>query len=294
MTRDQLLARFATLVTWQSGGQRAPHKPLLILLALAEWQHGRQSLRFEDAHTPLGELLRDYGPARKVNRPEYPFWRLQNDSVWEVTPSSGVQLGADGGASKGELLRVDATGRFTADIRSAFTADPSLTGVLAQFILQTHFPDSLHQDILEAVGLEIADPRAGGGRRDPDFRRIVLTAYEYQCAVCGLQLLLSGSPIALEAAHIQWHQAKGPSTINNGLCLCCLHHKVFDLGAITITQELTVIVSDQVAGLSGFQEHLMSHHKRKLKVPINKADAPSPVFIDWHHQEVFRGTSRPD
>jgi putative restriction endonuclease len=294
MNRETLLARFANINTWQSGGQRAPHKPLLILLALGEWQNGRPTICFADAQKSLTDLLREYGPPRKAHHPEFPFWRLQKDGVWEVVVSSSPKLGAEGGPSKGELLRVDATGQFTADIRTAFIGDPSLVSTLGQFILQNHFPESLHQDILDAVGLELADPGAGGGRRDPGFRRAVLTAYEFQCAVCGLQLLLSGFPIALEAAHIQWHQAKGPSTVQNGLCLCCLHHKVFDLGALTISNELNVIVSDQAAGLSGFHDHLMSHHKRKIKVPIHKSDAPNPDFIAWHHHEVFRGNSRPD
>lgn len=293
MTREELLGFFEELNTWQREGQRAPHKPLLVLFALGQWQNGRKAIRFGDTHEPLSELLREYGPPRKVTHPEFPFWRLQNDGVWEVTTSSPIKLGIDNGASKGELLRVEATGRFNADIRKAFVADPTLVGTLGQYILQTHFPESLHQDILEAVGLEVSPGSAAGGRRHPDFRRNILTAYEHQCAICGLQLLLSGIPIALEAAHIRWHQAQGPSTLQNGICLCCLHHKVFDLGAITVSKDLTVIVSDEAAGLSGFREHLMGHHNKKIKLPVHKPDVPSPSFIEWHHREVFRGTARP-
>jgi putative restriction endonuclease len=189
---------------------------------------------------------------------------------------------------------VDATGRFTPDIRAALLAEPALITDLAQFVLQAHFPDSMHQDILDAVGLELAEPRAGGGRRDPSFRRIVLTAYEHRCAVCGLQLLLSGASIALEAAHIRWHQAEGPSTIRNGLCLCCLHHKLFDLGAITVNEELILLVSDEATGFSGFHHLLMAHHGQQIKMPVHESDTPSPDFIQWHHREVFRGTARPN
>jgi putative restriction endonuclease len=294
MTRDELLARFDNLVTWQRGGQRAPHKPLLILLALGEWQNGRQAVRFEDAQKPLSDLLQAFGPPRKARHPEFPFWRLQNDNVWEVITSAPVQLGADGGVSQGELLRVEATGQFPVDIRSALTADPAAIDELARRILVTHFPPSYHQDILDAVGLELDEPRAGGGRRDPHFRQVILTAYEHQCAVCGLQLLLSGLPVALEAAHIRWHQAEGPSIVQNGLCLCCLHHKLFDLGAMTLARDLTVTVSDQVAGLSGFHEHLLGHHGRRIKMPIHGSDTPDSDFIEWHHREVFRGSPRPN
>jgi putative restriction endonuclease len=160
MNREQLLARFANLRTWQSEGEHAPHKPLLILLALGEWQNGRQAIRFKEIEKVFSELLRDYGASREALHPEYPFWRLQNDvneknqKVWEVVTSSQIQLGADRGASKGELLRVDARGQFTEDIRFAFTADCSLVPALGRFILQAHFPESEHQGILEAVGLD--------------------------------------------------------------------------------------------------------------------------------------------
>jgi len=62
----------------------------------------------------------------------------------------------------------------------------------------------------------------------------------------------------LEAAHIKWHQAGGPDTIDNGLALCSLHHKLLDLGALGISNEFTVIVSDKVNGYAGFQEWLLN------------------------------------
>ena len=30
-----------------------------------------------------GDLF-EFGPSRKSYHPEYPFWRLQNDGIWEV------------------------------------------------------------------------------------------------------------------------------------------------------------------------------------------------------------------
>ena len=62
MNRDELLSRFEALNQWATGGQRAPHKPLLILLALGALARGQQYVRFADARQPLTELLRDFGP----------------------------------------------------------------------------------------------------------------------------------------------------------------------------------------------------------------------------------------
>src|SRR6185503_19127739 len=91
------------------------------------------------------------------------------------------------------------------------------------------------QDILDAVGLDLSLTETVTRRkRDPAFRGRVLTAYEYACAVCGFDVRLGGHALGLEAAHIQWHQAGGPDVEPNGLALCSLHHKAFDLGAFTI------------------------------------------------------------
>jgi putative restriction endonuclease len=40
--------------------------------------------------------------------------------------------------------------------------------------------------------------------------------------------------LGLEAAHIKWFQAGGPDIEANGLAMCSLHHKLFDLGVFTI------------------------------------------------------------
>ena len=290
---EQLFSRFENLITWVSGDQRAPHKPLLVLLALGEWSRSKKELRFSDVSEPLTDLLRRFGPARKTQHPEYPFWRLQRDGVWEVYGIYEIAIGADGGATKGSLLAADAIGRFTPDIQSEFAINTNLIGELANRLLETHFPASIHEDILDAIGLEINDSRPGGGGRDPNFRKRVLTAYQHQCAVCGLQLLLAGSTIALEAAHIRWHQAHGPAVVQNGLCLCTLHHKLYDLGVFCVERTRLVFVSDEVSGLVGLTEHLLAFNGKPIRSPIQESHLPATDYLDWHIREVFRGNPRP-
>ncbi len=67
----------------------------------------------------------------------------------------------------------------------ALDVDPSLAGDIAQRLLDAHFPEPVHTDILDAVGLSLEPPAAERSRRDPGFRKRVLIAYEYRCAVCG-------------------------------------------------------------------------------------------------------------
>ena len=206
-----VLQRFDALCTWKQGEQRAPHKPLLVLYALGLWQRGQAEVRFRDAEPDLRALLQEFGPPRKSDHPEQPFWRLQRDGVWTVDAPAGMPLKKGDTIPKVDALRSpEVRGGFSDEVRSALTADPTLLARIAEQILARHFPESLHQDILDAVGLTL-EAVYTKRRRDPSFRQRVLNAYEYRCAVCGFDVRLGSVSIGLDAAHIRWHQAGGPA-----------------------------------------------------------------------------------
>ena len=98
--------------------------------------------------------------------------------------------------------------------------------------------------------------------------------------------------MALEAAHIKWHQAGGPDEEVNGLALCSLHHKLFDRGAFTLSNELEILVSEDAHGTAGFQEWLMRFHGEKLNFPQRQIYYPNEDYTNWHVKEVFQGEYR--
>ena len=79
-----LLKRVSTLRMWGRGGKVAPHKPLLFLYALGQFAAGKKIISFDEIDEKLGQLLRDFGGNLGSIHTEYPFWRLQNDGLWEV------------------------------------------------------------------------------------------------------------------------------------------------------------------------------------------------------------------
>lgn len=84
-TRSDILRRFSKLKVWKRGGQRAPHKPLLILLSLRRITAGSERLvRFADIERKLEKLPRDFGPHRRSYHPEFPFWYIQSGGLWEI------------------------------------------------------------------------------------------------------------------------------------------------------------------------------------------------------------------
>lgn len=113
-------------------------------------------------------------------------------------------------------------------------------------------------------------------------RTKVLRAYEYKCAICGFDVHIDMNPIALEAAHIKWHNAGGPDDEINGLALCFLHHKLFDRGAFTLTDNFEIMVSDRVFVSCGFNEWPMAFHGKRINPPKGTSYLPSLEFCDWH------------
>jgi putative restriction endonuclease len=291
---DDLLEKFRRVKVWQRGDERAPHKPLLILLALGRYANGhKRLLPFSEVDAPLQELLRAFGPPRKSFHSEYPFWRLQNDGIWELSNSELVESReSNNDAKKSELLKYNVSGGFSEDVFAAIQDHPELIKVIAVDLLDRCFPESFHQDILEAVNLQEAVETVERRKRDPRFRELVLTAYEYRCAICGLDLRMGGKELGLEAAHIKWHQARGPDTVENGLSLCSLHHKLFDRGAIGLGDDRTLLVSESVHGTEGLASWLLNFNGHQIRLPQRDSYAPSRDFIGWHRKEVFRSPSR--
>ena len=79
-------------------------------------------------------------------------------------------------------------------------------------------------------------------------REMVLTAYEDRCAFCGYDGMIGAAPVGLEAAHVRWWAYGGPDDVDNGLCLCSLHHKLFDKGVLGIGDGHRILVSQSFVG----------------------------------------------
>ena len=284
---------------WSRGGERAAHKPLLLLYALGHFQRNAGApILFSEAEENLARLLAEFGPPRKTT-PAYPFHHLTSDGLWTVTTADG---GASPGASPAALRRQGASGQFIPDLASSLRADPGLLPRLARVVLDTNFEPSLHADICAAIGLDLEEAEseaAGQGederrRRDPEFPRLVLMAYEYRCAFCEFDGALdNGSAPGLEAAHVRWWTHGGPNDIDNGLCLCSIHHKLFDKGVLGVTGDHVITVSQHFTARSRAAQSLVYDLSGKqVSRPMRGYAVVAAEHAGWHAREVFRAPAR--
>ncbi|WP_445394733.1 phosphorothioated DNA-binding restriction endonuclease [Streptomyces sp. LE64] len=290
--------RTAKLRQWTRGGARAPHKPLLLLYAFGRFQEDADDeLRYSAVEADLQRLLAEYGPPHRTT-PAYPFHHLVGDGVWEVRTDLGP---GSPGTGLRDLRETGATGRLAPDLRAALRREPELLHRMARALLDLHFPPSLHGELCEAVGLDLDPEPVDAGRlsparrqRDRRMRESVLTAYEYRCAFCGYDGRIGAAPVGLEAAHVRWWAFHGPDEVDNGLCLCSLHHKLFDKGVLGIDDGHRVLVSQRFVGhSSAAREQVTALAGRPLVGPQPGARPVAAEHRAWHTREVFHGDPRP-
>ena len=302
LDRQSLLELVAGINTWRSGDQRAPHKPLLLLLALGRLLGDEPRLgRFGGQIEPqLRELLERFGPPRRSHHPEEPYRRLRADGLWEIPGYDRLPITASGGPALQSLR--ESEGGLPKPIYRMLRSDPALVADAALAILDGHFPPSMHADICGAVGIPVFalhprpwQTRAPGPARDSRFRHLVLRAYNRRCAVCGYEIRIGDRLLGLDASHIKWHAYGGPDIVPNGLALCNLHHRALDAGALGLEhggrRGIRILVSREISGDEVSLRRLLDFRGDLLRPPQQGPDAPDPEFVDWHRTQVFREPS---
>jgi putative restriction endonuclease len=135
--------------------------------------------------------------------------------------------------------------------------------------------------------------------RDARFRRDVMAAYEYRCAVTGLTIgsLPEGRATRLlDAAHIRPVGASGPDSVTNGLALTPTVHRLFDEGLVSAKwtdDQLLLVRSPRLEPEQIHNEDRGTIIKLEtgtpLLLPARQTAWPSVGQIRYHQQNIFKG-----
>lgn len=126
----------------------------------------------------------------------------------------------------------------------------------------------------------LVQPRLGQGA----FRLLVTDAYQRRCAVTGERTL----PV-LDAAHIKPYAELGPHRLDNGLLLRKDLHALFDAGYVTVTPSLELRVSRRIREEFENGRDYYALEGASVRTPLSPAPSPSPEYLEWHGDTVFRG-----
>ena len=292
MRQVDVLERMSQLRQYQQDGKRAPHKPLLVLLALGNLvSNGSSRVPWSQAEQRLADLINDFGPPSRTARPQsaaYPFTRLRSDDVWVLdhdVPMDAVR----------PLHEMQVTGRLAENVEAALSDDSALLVAVARALVERQFPPSLAPDVLTAAGLDPEVVLGGADARDLKQRRLrssrwvaeILEAWDRRCAFCGYDGQLGSALVGIEAAHVRWFNLGGPDEVDNGMALCSLHHKLFDRGVLGLTADHAVKVSTAYSARADAGRLIYDLHGVALD-PRPGTNPPAGEHIDWHDRQVFK------
>jgi putative restriction endonuclease len=135
--------------------------------------------------------------------------------------------------------------------------------------------------------------------RDARFRRQVMSAYDFKCAVTGLTV---GSPAEgratrlLDAAHIRPVGDQGPDSVNNGLSMTPTVHRLFDEGLVTVRWQATEL---QLLRSPALEPEMIESPEQgtsirletgmRLILPTDRSNWPSQEQVRYHQRQIFRG-----
>lgn len=134
-------------------------------------------------------------------------------------------------------------------------------------------------------------------KRDAQFRRNVISAYEQRCAVSGFSL--GSVPVTkaaglLDAAHIRPVGLDGSDAVSNGLPLTPTLHRLFDAGLFTGAYQEgrpSVLVSPRLERTmveSADGRFLLDlRDGAPLRLPATTNSLPSPSQLRFHQQRIF-------
>lgn len=85
----------------------------------------------------------------------------------------------------------------------------------------------------------------------------------------------------------------GPDDLSNGICLCALHHRLFDRGVVGLAGDRTIIVSRKyIARAAASRNLVLDLVGRAAREPQAGLAPVGPRHIEWHTRQVFRSPAR--
>ena len=156
MTSKDIMDKFQNMNVRKIEGQYSPHKPLLVLYAIGKLRRGEERLiPYSQVDEDLGKLLQKFGSEEMKDRTNYPFWRLRNDSLWEVTDEDQLLplQNSSKDVDRNILLDHNPSGGFHERIAEQFQNDDTLSSEIIDYVLDKYFDSVYHSAILQAVGI---------------------------------------------------------------------------------------------------------------------------------------------
>jgi putative restriction endonuclease len=192
----------------------------------------------------------------------------------------------DGGTSKGAFGRAVRTlpdAEYDAILQAAFA---TIMAATASSAAPTREPVAGFAEEVEEFQRPLIERVVTRPFREAAFAGSVKAAYDDTCAFTGLKIINGGGRSEVQAAHVRPVASAGPDSLRNGIALCGTFHWMFDRGLISVADDHQLLLA---------KGHVPEAASRLLNpdrvlLPTRRADqAPHPMFLRWHRENVFKG-----
>ena len=122
--------------------------------------------------------------------------------------------------------------------------------------------------------------------REAAFAGSVKAAYDDTCAFTGLKIINGGGRSEVQAAHVRPVASAGPDSLRNGIAICSTFHWMFDRGLISVADDYQLLLAK---GHVPEAASRLLNPDRVLLSTRRPDQAPHPMFLRWHRENVFKG-----
>lgn len=302
----------------------APHKPILLLSIIHEYELGRIQdnkifITPELTHS-FSTLWNQLVTTDHDQRFALPFYHLTGEKGdwWQLVPNVGCEIWIENAGSMRSFGNLSAAvAHAEIDLNLAILlANRDSREVLKQTLLKTYFPNKQPQNVenqeqgyLNNLRNEVYEPSENYKTKllnlkkhfDPEtyqievynrgtiFRREVVKIYGETCCVSRLRVSALFTITMVDACHIVPFAKSFDNGLSNGIALCPNLHRGFDRGLISVNENYELILSNV------FKENLQSEYSfskiegKTIALPNDKDFWPSLANFEWHRKNVFKG-----
>ena len=145
--------------------------------------------------------------------------------------------------------------------------------------------DKLAHDAKLTEGLDRQTTQTSARPRSAAFEIGIKKLYGFRCAICGSGLRTPNGNPEVQSAHIYPKRLDGSDDVRNGICLCRMHHWAMDAGWLSIADDYTVLVRDDLPNRDDY-EFIREYKGERLHLPSVAESTLDRMYLREHRRLV--------
>ena len=294
---------FGHLKVSRSSGGVAPHKPVLLLAIIGEFEEGLIFTNGICITPTLVARFKDVWNSLVINeiyQPRFylPFYHLKTSQFWELVPKFGRMISLTSSNSPKSFRQLKSEIEYSLINKDLFELliDPISRATLRNVLLETYFDceflkitrsilDKAVEQILNEPPAEYRQMAMGFDEeeiyiRSSVFKKTIPNIYNNSCSISGLRIMANDKIQMIDACHIIPFSHSHDDTISNGISLCPNLHRAFDRGLIAIDDNYNVVIKSFVENDNIYS--IRQFEGVKIYLPENEKFHPSKENLSWH------------